>query len=357
MTRIGPIPPSQPPLEPEEPYKKGSPNKPSETSSSQGSHKAKLRRFAKAQGLRQVLQDVPSPIRHQWNENHGYCGEACMIASLLMFGGYMSQFTARQLAGQDPNDPSYFDDFDPSQPQTTCQLLLGDNDQYVAAQMGLSSEVPPQAQTQGQGFLNWIKSEVSQGHPVMIGVYENQSKFGQSHPDAQYDHIVTVTQITDTTITFHDNGLYGKPPQDTITIPLSQFLQTRDGANSSGAPIYSLCSDGPCYGLAITGINDPNHETLPVSVAPSSANEPDVEAGDSPAPMTLTPTVSGLTVGKQYVIYQYNGTPIPSSNFNANSKGVTKYVFTATSSTMTLPPQTINSSDTAIFRCVPVDGP
>lgn len=267
-----------------------------------------------------------------------------MIAALMMFGGYMSQFTARQLAAGvgTPNA------------QTTCQLLLGVNDQSAATQMGLNSEVPSDDQAaKGATFLNWVRSEISQGRPVLIGVYENKSVFHQKDEQSDYDHIVTVTNITDTTITFHDNGLYGPPQQDTFTVSLKDFLQTRSGADSLSAPIYSLCMGGPgqdsCYGLAITG---PNSSTAcPVSVTASTPDEPVMGKNSNTPPtgvsMTLTPTVSGLTPGKSYTLYRYSD---PS---DTNPQDAVKYTFQATSATMTLPPQTINSNDTAIFRCLP----
>lgn len=389
MTDIGPISPAQPPFESEKTAdqvkKKASSEAQADIASNKSSHRQKLQRFAKVYGSAEVerkkvtlesLGDVNSPIRNQWNNNNGYCGETSLIAAGLMNGQYFSQYTAREMAGTDPNNAENFEGFDPTMPQTTCQLLLGDNDQYTATQMGLNSEAPTSAQaSSGTAFLNWVRTEIAKGCPVMMGVYENRSIFGQADEQPEYDHIVTVTNITGTDITFHDNGLYDGPPKDTFTIPLSQFLQSRHSADKQSSPVYSLCQGGPCFGLAITGINDPNRETLPVSLAADPNDEPNEIAegsndAPSPTPVNLTPTISGLTVGQQYVIYQYNDpSTVPATNINASSqaavpypppagyRGITKLVFTATSSSMTLPARAIQSSDTAIFRCVPLNGP
>jgi hypothetical protein len=340
MTKIGPTPPDQRHFEPEKHHEKA--RQPShhqaEVSSAKHTHKRKLNRFAKVHGSAQVQLNVTyginSPIRHQWNENSGYCGETCLIAASLMNGAYYSQFDVRDLAAEDP-----FPGVDPKKPQSTCQVLLGDNDQYTAAHMGLTTETPSAKDSQnGTAMIAWIRKELSEGRPAIIGVYENQSVFGQDDPDVHYDHIVTITQISDTTITLHDNGLYDGPPKDTITIPLKSFLQTRSSANSPDAPVYSLCSGGPCFGIAITGNN---RDSLPVTLAASPNGEPNeiVDGSNTrppPSPVHLTATVNDLQVGKQYTLYE-NGKAV--KTFTAHT---TSYTYSTT----------IESDQTTIFRCV-----
>ena len=84
-------------------------------------------------------------------------------------------------------------------------------------------------------------------------------------------------------------------------------------------------------------------------------------AAPTPMALTLTATVSGLTVGKSYNLYQYRFTArplrgalnVPTSSFNANAaKAFSKITFTATGATY----QTnisITSDVTVTFRCVP----
>jgi hypothetical protein len=150
--------------------------------------------------------------------------------------------------------------------------------------------------------------------------------------------------MTSTEITFNDNGLSGAPQP--ITISLSDFLHNNGDTDGDNRPLYSLSKDGPCYGLAITGANGLPSGAAPVSLTADPNSEPnEIQDGSETRP---TPTSINLTVGNQYVLYEYvykDGNP-PAI--------LTKMPpFTATSSTMTLSPTQVQSSDTIVFRCVP----
>lgn len=305
-------------------------------------------------------------------------------------GQYMSQYTARELA-------NHF-----SQDAQNHQILLNDDpsDGTLASQFGLTTQLPSAGDTHnGAAFINWMRTQIGAGYPVLTGVYENHSLFGSDagKPDRRYDHIVTVTNIDADNITFNDNGLYtpdGSTSQDTFTIPISQFLNDRtfsppgsknlapDSPADNSAYPYSISNTGQCYGMAITGCD--NATPFPVSVTADQEGEPDLVGNDPDntySPTTnLTPTVSGLKPG-DYTLYEFRspggpGTPppiFPSSNLpgdeskypvwtvppppSANFYGLIKYSFNVPtaplSSTMQLPPIAINSSDTAIFRCIP----
>ncbi len=122
-------------------------------------------------------------------------------------------------------------------------------------------------------FLHWVQRNVERGYPVAIGVYTNEYRFyGTTAPhagDPSYDHIVPVTSVSADALTFSDNGLWnptGKP-RYTFGYGFAAFQRTRVQANAPRAPIYSLASDGRNYGIAISGIADANHETLPVRLS------------------------------------------------------------------------------------------
>lgn len=301
--------------------------------------------------------------------NSGYCGEVSIISAGLNYGQYMSQYDARALASKNTR-----------QNLVRSQLLLGVNDVAAAKAMRLAA-VPfdTARQTSTASFLTWVKSNVSAGYPVIMGVFMNQSRFyGTANPnagDAEYDHIVVATGITSTheltgpatyysddTITFNDHGLWtgtvSGQPQNAFTYSFGSFAATRQQANAKTAPVYSL-KNGADYGIAITGVADLNRETVPVRLtASTNAEMPAIVNGSStrpaPRPVTLTITVSGLTPGKTYNLYRYSSmSAVPESSFNANSTRATqKWSIVATGSSYRMT-QTIMSNEIAAYRAVP----
>ena len=317
--------------------------------------------------------DNPIPPRLQWNENNGYCGETAFISAGLYYGQYLSQYDARAIASNDT--PQY---------ETDAQLLLGVNDQYAATQMRLtSSEWTPGTGSTTDDFLAWVKGEVIQGYPVAIGVYENQSLFyNTTKPNAgdpKYDHIVIVTGVTshhpltlpatyyaDDELEFSDNGLWtgtpGTKPQYAFDYPFGTFQATRQAANTSTGNVYSLADTVRNYGIAITGIADPDHETVPVRVATSVNDEtPQIGAQSNtrpaPMPLTLTVTVSGLQPGTSYDLYRYDDvSKVPTAAFTqhaADASWTTQFTAAGTSRTIT---QSVDSDDQVIYRAVPASG-
>jgi hypothetical protein len=369
MARIGPIPPKIP-SEPNEPRKKETPlpeEKREPAAEKRSTHSRKLQRFANVHPSSASLHrlgspsewDTNVPIREEWNVNKGYCGECDIIAAGMVYGQYCSQSTARELAWEATD----LDDR-PDDPQQ-CQLLLGDNDAGVAAAMKLAYAEYPGGDT-SQDFLVWVKQQVMQGHGVSIGLFMNQSYFYQNPDpaagDTEYDHIVSVTKIVsshsdglyhgDDVIYFSDNGLSSDSDHGTFHMTFDQLLKSRADANANDGPIYSLRNDGKDYGMAVSGTQDPAHETLPVRVDASQKSEP-----QPPAPIQLTVAISNLTPGQQYVLYQYDDfSSVPASKFNGHaSSAKTKTVFTATGSSQTFT-ITVRSDQTAVFRAVPVSG-
>ena len=365
MTKIGPVPPPSPSFEPEKPKKALKESKhhhTEEVHQSKSSHSRKLQRFGKTQvsaisavkiAKSSLKASAPIvPVKNQWNENSGYCGETAFIAAGMMNGQYCSQYDARQMAFPNGN-------------QTDDQLTVGNddkNDITAANAMHLNyNEYTQSSPPNSQDFLNWIRSEISQGHPVAIGVFMNSSAFESSEADPEYDHIVTVTNITADTITFNDNGLYGDPPQETFQCSLKDFLQSRHSANAPNSPTYSLRNDGVDCGIAITGkISGPN--TLPVSIAAPLNEDPEIADGSNERPVSsgvpLTVTISDLVPGHTYKIYSFrnfNDVPTP-PNFVYPTAGYTTYTAPPGATTYTFP-DTIqpdqNGATTVIYRVIP----
>jgi hypothetical protein len=319
---------------------------------------------------------VSNPItpRIQWNENHGYCGEVSFISAGLYYGQYLSQYDARAIAS--PGTPQY---------KASSQLLVGENDTYAASKMHLTyAEWTPGPRSTASSFLQWVKSEVIQGYPVAIGIYENNYRFyGSTNPkagDPDYDHIVDVTGITSNhpltlpatyyptdELAFNDNGLWtGTPsgqPQNIFSYPFGSFQATRQQANAKTGHIYSLPDAVPDYGIALTGVADHDQETVPVRVATSVNYEsPQIGHHSNARPkamaLALTVTVSGLHSGTVYNLYRYDSVgSVPNTAFNRHKSAASQsWTFTATGATHTLT-QPIQSNDEVIYRAVPASAP
>jgi len=313
------------------------------------------------------------PPRIQWDANYGYCGETAFISAGLNYGQYISQYDARALASKNAR-----------QGLESSQLLLGVNDVAAAKAMHLTATAFNTAQQPtAPAFLTWVKSNVTAGYPVVIGVFVNQSRFygttNLNAGDAEYDHIVAVTGITSThpltgpttyyaddVLTFNDNGEWtgtNGQPQNVFNYSFGTFATTRQRANAKSAAVYSLKS-GADYGIAITGIIDLSRETVPVRLTTSTNAEiPAMVDGSNtrPAakPVTLTITVSNLKPGTTYTLYRYNTMAnVPDSNINANAaKAAQKWTIKVAAGTTYTMTQTINSNETAVYRAVPVGAP
>ncbi len=313
------------------------------------------------------------PPRIQWDANYGYCGETAFISAGLNYGQYISQYDARALASKNAR-----------QGLESSQLLLGVNDVAAAKAMHLTATAFNTAQQPtAPAFLTWVKSNVTAGYPVVIGVFVNQSRFygttNLNAGDAEYDHIVAVTGITSThpltgpttyyaddVLTFNDNGEWtgtNGQPQNVFNYSFGTFATTRQRANARSAAVYSLKS-GADYGIAITGIIDLSRETVPVRLTTSTNAEiPAMVDGSNtrPAakPVTLTITVSNLKPGTTYTLYRYNTMAnVPDSNINANAaKAAQKWTIKVAAGTTYTMTQTINSNETAVYRAVPVGAP
>jgi len=255
-----------------------------------------------------------------------------MISAGLFYGQYLSQYDARALASNNED-----------QSKNGSQLLLGPekNDRHAARSMHLTFlEWDPDSEQSTHDFLAWIKQNIANNAPVAIGIYMNTSVFGDdSDDDDEYDHIVPVIGIEsnhplsdasyydDDVIVFSDNGLYtpdGEPVPYIFKYPFGCFQKTRQDANESSAPPYSLAlltEDVKNYGIALTGIVT-DGSTLPVQVATNVNYEhPEISDGStvrpSPMPLKLTVTVSGLEPGVRYKLYRYDIMEnVPNGQFN-----------------------------------------
>jgi hypothetical protein len=320
--------------------------------------------------------DTGVPPRRQWEGNWGYCGETSFISAGLHFGQYCSQYTARALAspGVDQRDEA-------------SQLLLGVNDVETARKMRLTAaRFYEDTQHTARQFLDWVKSETLRGRIVVIGVFNNgiellewTSRRG-GQPD--YDHIVPVLRFGSNVpfdalparalprdvITISDNGLYGPfgtPPayQFYYAYRVRRLPGTRRQANRPHGAVYRLKRTPPSYGIAIESVLDLDDVTIPVSLAASRDDEPDIVNGSNvppaPAPLTLTATVSIPDESVAYALYRYDDfDDVPVAGFNAAAAAaVESWIVPAGSGpTFTVVHETMTDA-TVIFRAVPLGAP
>jgi hypothetical protein len=299
------------------------------------------------------------PPRYQWNHNYGYCGEVSMISAGLYYGQYLSQYDARAAASHAP------------QSRYRSQLLLGVNAMRAASRMHLAAvRWDNPSRDESAQFLAWVKEHVMQGEPVAIGIYMNQFRFYHNRDpwagSPQYDHIVPVIGVSSDQIMFSDNGEWGSlhHAQYFFTYRLKDFAKTRPEANAPNGPIYSLASKARDFGIAVSGVIDQDHETVPVRVATNLNYElPQIAEGSNqrprPEPLVLTVTVSGMKDGATYNLYRYDRlNAIPNSAFNANAADAEqKWAITAGPSGRFVVKEKIMSDEVAAYRAVPTDAP
>ena len=323
-----------------------------------------------ARAARSYAAQNDIPPRLQWEANDGYCGEVSTISAGLYYGQYVSQYDARAIAS--PGVPQY---------EASSQLLLDANDRTAATAMHLTWEEWKADGPSPKKFLAWVERQVALGHPVAIGVYNNEYLlYGKTGPQAgsvSYDHIVPVVAVTSSrpldgsydpsaVLTFSDNGLWGTHGNYPYLFryAFGSFQRTRKEANARRGPLYGLPDRIRNYGIAITGIVDDGKETLPVRVATSLNYErPSIVNGTSkrpaPMPLVLTATVSGLTPGVRYRLYRYDGfSSVPDGEFNARAAAAAqRWTFSIASGSTYSLSQRVMSDQEVIYRAVPAAAP
>jgi hypothetical protein len=289
----------------------------------------------------------------------------------MQYGQYTSQWTARSLAS-----PGI------SQTKPASQLLLGVNEVAAARSMKLDVEsFEGLSNSSSARFLMWIKSQVVRGNPVIIGVFDNMRFFGERLPgDAEYDHIVPIlgvgsrtslvasdrTYHPDDLIVFSDNGLSGAgtPASSIHQSRLGAFARTRTQANSVDAPIYSLPKGPINYGIAVTGVRDPDRVTIPVRLTSTAWGEGARDRNRLTAPpppifIQLTATVLMPRSDIEYTVYLYDDfAKVPIRNFNAAAaNAIESWIIPPGSGPTWSKTVSVMSDQTRVIRAVPSSGP
>lgn len=364
------------------------------------------------------------PLRFQWNTNYGYCGEVCFITAGLILGQYLSQYDLREFSHftytnacsiPDINDPT----------NTTCkvqgsrkksQLLLGINDNKVANELYFTYERWDNKDEDTIYFIDWIKKMFSQNNTVIIGVYQNFYFFDgwndDNIGDSEYDHIVVVTNITNTNLYINDLGNYAsylmyianpnnpaynqkiyynsssyKNINYVFSIPYPSGILNRKYTNNNEYLKYTIplhTKKVGNYGIAIKGLSSffNNKIKVPISISvnknyecPSTIDHTEdspynILSNIRPEPISLilTISISKLVIGDTYCIYKFNdiskinysdtniiNTSAASNNFNLSIdqqiyKDTSPYFFTAKDITFVFKDH-IMSNEQAIYKC------
>lgn len=209
-------------------------------------------------------------------------------------------------------------------------------------------------------FLNtFVRPHIDAGHTTIIGVFELKPD-----GDLDYDHIVPVVSYTANSTS--SSTVPGTVQQVAIydLYLLTQRaigVATREAMTSTAQPAqpYSYAvTEGPCYGIALTGVRDDDGELFRVTLDVPSWYEPDYSAEDGkheePVAWNATATASGLTPGVTYSLLRFNdASVVPDSNFLAGAYAW-RIDFTPDSSDYSLVVP-IYSDATVFFRCVVSD--
>ena len=222
---------------------------------------------------------------------------------------------------------------------------------------------------------------VAAGWPTVVGLYLSHYRFNGfqynldfGYPD--YDHIVPVVGITSTHVygsdydaddVLHitDNGTWQTPgtaPQYHFSLPFEASIRDRRSSNNILADTYSVPFVAN-YGIAITGIDDVDHETLPVRLTTDIDYEPAIAPGadtpPAPVPLLITVHVAGLAPHVDYRLYCYDDfDAVPVKQFNANSaRAVAAWDVRISEGSSTDVAYRTTTDKTAVFHAVRADGP
>jgi hypothetical protein len=277
------------------------------------------------------------PPRNQWTNANGYCGEISIQSIALYYGTWVSEDVVRTVAGG--------------------ELLIGVNGPaaLTALHFAFTQWDTSAPQPQFHSFLVWMKTNLALGVPSFFGAYLTD---GNNDPD--YDHIMPATGIQFTAASAYDPTdvlTYNDNFGDRITRAAGALSATRASCSYSSTQGGCIPQDVD-YGIAVTGIVDPQHVTLPVSLSVPSNSEPNVSTGAAPVQITGTVTVSGLQPGTSYALLRYDDvTQVPTSGSAASflaSRFTYRTDFTAAAATWSLvDPNTFTSGGTTVYRCVP----
>ncbi len=256
-------------------------------------------------GTKAIALEIADTGQEQRRPASGWCGEAAIQMALAYYGGYASQ-QAINRAGKPEHPDLYAHEI----PRAMRSIGL-DYSPWKADGLG--------------PFLKWIKGQLAEGRPVLLGV----KIYPTAHPEWALDHFVLAVGCTAETLTF--NTTWGRAETKTFA-----SLSTQD-KGLSFANRY-----GTYYGYAITGMKMASGQTglKPVRLAIDRDGDKQVK---------LRVSMGGLERGKRYLLVKF--TDLAAAE-QAGAKGDVAQSFVADGPKAAYR-ETIRMDDARVYRCVP----
>jgi hypothetical protein len=229
------------------------------------------------------------PIRHQWDENWGYCGEASLITANLMVGQYFSQFYIRDLAAniasknvnrnQGDRENQFLIETTAKDVALACHL--GVKDVFIGGDPKISANnYQKQITNPTEDYLSWLKTNFNAKDTlaIIIGVFENGKKFkkwfykadGTPTPwwDVNYDHIVLLSNISDKSMWINDLGNYKNYSLNNCDIELDDTSAAKNLSQYSNPKSYLAPDKSPLFfqmdlSKSVLSRDDSNNDALP----------------------------------------------------------------------------------------------
>ncbi|CAF1199086.1 unnamed protein product [Adineta steineri] len=292
-----------------------------------------------------VLLDIPP--RLQWNNGNGYCGETALQSIGLYYGAWISQKLIYDINnGEYLLQPISINDH--RNPLRTLEIL-----HFTYSEWDWINSPQPHF----RNFCRWMKQSIIRKHPVIFGIFLP----GMDYED--YDHIVPAVGIR-----YKNENEYDQE-DELIYYVLNhkkeiekKMSEDEFGSTRETIDIKEDADDGCIpldidYSIAITGIVDEDHVTLPVRLSVPQWNEPNPTYRKNPREMVGTITVNNLTIGKFYALLRYSSyTYVPTQGDEdtfLQSQFEAKHEFMATTTNYVYEdPQTISSTGSVYYRCI-----
>jgi hypothetical protein len=250
-----------------------------------------------------VSLEIPDTGQEKRRPESGWCGESAIQMAMTHYGVYVSQ-QAINRAGKPEHPDLYSNDI-------------------PRAMRNLGLEFSPWTGDGLEPFQKWIRSQLADGHPVLLGV----KIYPTAHPEWSLDHFVLASGCTLEDLTL--NTTWGS--QETKTFA---SLSTQDKGLSFANPYDAY------FGYAITGLKMASTPTglLPTRVAIA-------RDGDEHAKLRIS--LEGLEKGKSYRLLKFTdlaATP----HILVNGDVMQSFVAEGPSAVFS---ETVGLDETRVYRC------
>jgi hypothetical protein len=252
-----------------------------------------------------ISLEIPDTGQERRRPESGWCGEAAIQMALSYYGAYASQ-QAINRAGK----PEHPDLYAAEIPRAMKNIGL-DYSAWKGDGLG--------------AFLKWIRGQLADGHPVLLGV----KIYPTAHPDWALDHFVLAVGSTEDGLTF--NTTWGR--QETITF--ARLTTQEKGLSFANR-------DGTYFGYAITGMK---MESTQTGLKPTRVTI--VQDGDKQVKLRIS--MKELERAKRYRLLTFDALAT-AEQAGAKGDAVQSFVADGPSAAYS---ETVGIDDARVYRCVP----